>query len=379
MSLIGTPLLVLGILVAVALPVAVVVTWKRIRFVAVRVVAVVLCQLTALFAAGLALNDYGYFYGSWGELLGQQAPLGSASASFAVKQPLGHRVTSQLSVEGMAVHSVSPVWGRTGRVMHVQITGATTGLSEQAVVYLPPEYFQAKYAHTTFPAVEEFTGYPAAKNLLGRLSHYAGFLRRDIRSGRSKPMILVAANSSPLFPRDTECTDVPGGPQVLTFFAQDVTSAMQDNFRVRTGDWGTLGDSTGGYCATKVAMDYPTTFPAAVSLSGYYHAVQDSTTGDLYAGSSVVRDLNDLDWRLQHMPPPPISVLATIGADEFGSEGVAATDQFASLAHAPMRVYKWVVKGGAHNFSTWRREMPACFHFLSAALNPVRDPHHHRM
>lgn len=377
MSLIGTPVLVLAVLLAVATPVLTVVFWQRMRLVLLRLVAVLACQLTVLLAAGFALNDYGYFYGSWGELFGQGATLGSTAASFATTLPVGHRVHSRLQLNtaggsGNAGNAGSALARQSGRILHVHITGAASGLDEQAVVYLPPEYFQTKDKHKSFPAVLELTGYPAASNVLGRLTHYAGILRHDIRTGRSKPMILVAMTPSPLFPRDTECTDVPGGPQVLTFLSQDVPDAVQTHFRVQDDNWGTLGDSTGGYCATKIAMTSPAKFTAAVSMSGYYNALQDSTTGDLYAGSPVVRDLNDLDWRLQHLPPPPISVLATVGSGEVGPEGIANAHRFLSLVRAPMRAYQWVIPGGAHNFGTWHRELPTCFHFLSRELHPSR-------
>ena len=86
-------------------------------------------------------------------------------------------------------------------------------------------------------------------------------------------MVLVMMRPSVTFPRDTECTDVPAGPQALTFFAQDVPMAISKAYRVQPNGWGTIGDSTGGYCSTKITMLYPAIFHAAVSLSGYYYTL----------------------------------------------------------------------------------------------------------
>lgn len=43
-----------------------------------------------------------------------------------------------------------------------------------------------------------------------------------------------------------------------------------------------MGYSTGGFCAVNLAIRHPDQFSAAVSLSGYFHAVTDNSTGDIY-------------------------------------------------------------------------------------------------
>ncbi|NJP83149.1 esterase family protein, partial [Streptomyces sp. AA8] len=65
--------------------------------------------------------------------------------------------------------------------------------------------------------------------------------------------------------RDTNCTDVPGGPQALTFFNEDVPLAVTDVYRASDapGSWGAVGNSTGGYCALKLAMTNPARYGAA--------------------------------------------------------------------------------------------------------------------
>ena len=48
----------------------------------------------------------------------------------------------------------------------------------------------------------------------------------ELRAHRARPMVLVHDEPVGGPPRDTECTDVPAGPQALTFFAQDVPLAV---------------------------------------------------------------------------------------------------------------------------------------------------------
>src|SRR5436853_209491 len=75
MRLLGTPLLVLLVLVAVTAPADVVVAWSRVRGpravrIGTRLALVATAQLTALAVGLVALNDYGQFFTSWSELLG---------------------------------------------------------------------------------------------------------------------------------------------------------------------------------------------------------------------------------------------------------------------------------------------------------------------
>ena len=138
----------------------------------------------------------------------------------------------------------------------------------------------------------------------------------------ARPTVLVMLRPRSSFPRDTECTDVPSGPQALAFFAQDVPLAIAGHYRVQDRGWGAIGDSTGGYCAAKLAMLHSDVFTAAVTLSGYFHTLRDSTTGDLWGGSRVLWNLNDLEWRLRHLPPPPVSLLVTTAKDEAAPAGM---------------------------------------------------------
>jgi len=129
-----------------------------------------------------------------------------------------------------------------------------------------------------------------------------------------------------------------------------------------------MGASTGGYCATKIAFNHSDVFTAAVSISGYYHTLQDNTTGDLWGGSSVLRKLNDPEWRLAHQPAPPISMLVTISKEERGPAGYADTQRFLSLVRNPLLVDSIILPHGAHNFASISVVVPRALDWLSARL-----------
>lgn len=378
MPLLGWPLLAT---IAVLLVVGVAVTvwlWPRTagrspHHLAGRVGLVALNQVMAILLVAVALNNYGYFYGTWADLLG--GPSGPTTvrhvsdAGSQVSRSAFREVPSAAMPSTTAQSWSTPAqYATRGKLETVQITGVHSGLSNPVMVYLPPQYFQPRYAHTLFPAVELMTGYPGVMRALVDSWHYPDKLLNEMGKHRAGPMVLVMLRPTVAPPRDTECTDVPGGPLALTYLAEDVPSAVEHLARVRPVGWGAMGDSTGGYCAVKIAMTHPYVFTSAVSLSGYYHTLRDFTTGDLWGGSLVLRHLNDLEWLLAHQPAPPVSVLATIGAGEHGSNGLGDTRKFLSLVRRPMSADVIVQPHGGHNFTTWRQVLPIGLDWLSRHL-----------
>jgi enterochelin esterase-like enzyme len=388
MPLLGWPLLVTLGLATVVCTGLTLLLWSRVRGPAParagqRVGLVVVGQLTAVLLVAAALNDYGYFYGSWSELFGPSVSGGTAIVHAAAAHVARHHDglprerTVVASLAGVDSWSAPSQWATRGRVEGVTLAGPHSGLSEPAAVYLPPQYYQKAYAGKTFPAVEVLTGFPGAAGALVTRMQYPDVLLSQIDSHRAKPMVLVMLRPTVAPPRDTECTDVPAGPQALTFLAADVPEVVAASYRVSPRGWGAVGASTGGYCAAKLAMVHSETFSAAATLSGYFRTLQDRTTGDLWGGSEVVRDLNDLEWRIQHLPAPPVSLLVTTARDEAGISGYAASRRFLDLAASTggaMRVYSLVAERGGHNFGTWAAHLPRALAWLSSSLPSPKAP-----
>ena len=385
MSLNGVPLVVLLALLTVGLPVATVLLWSRLGrgrlpAGAVRGSMVAASQLVAVLLVGVLLNDYAYFYSSWGEVWSSAQQLfGPGYTTTPATYSSGKAGPAPVS-SGIADLTTLPTyasprsWAKRGRLQAMTIDGGISQLHTHAYVYLPPQYFQAKYAHTRFPALEVYSGYPSSDKSLITRYDYQGVLRGLLRQARVRPMVLVMMRPTITFPHDTECTDVPGGPQTETFYSQDVPSVVSARFRVKPLDWGAMGSSTGGYCAAKVTMLNPRTFHAAAAMSGYYTALHDYTTGNLWGGSPVVKHLNNLEWRLRHLPAPPVSILALTSLGENGPYGHLDTLRFAHLARPPMRVSVIMRASGSHTFSTWGPEMPEALIWLSAKLYHLPAP-----
>jgi enterochelin esterase-like enzyme len=385
----GTFLLVAVVAAAGSL-VAIVWAWPRLArrqpgYLAARLAAIAVSQLLVIGAFLIWLNSYFSFYASWAQLPGAGAGTRPVvvQQTRAAARPVtiyGSRpgpVPRRRGPETLAAGAGTlprPAPGTApataGRLEQIVIRGERTGLSSgTGYVYLPPQYFQPAYARTRFPVVLAVTGYPGlAGGIIHRLALPA-VAARLMADGRVRPTVFVILTVSPLFPADTECTDVPGGPQVESFFAQDVPRAIEQTFRVTAspGGWGVIGYSTGGYCAAKLAMMYPDRFSAAVSMAGYYQAIRGQYVPDMWGGSVGYQHENSPGWRLRHLPAPPVSVLVT--SSWVGERTLAGTLAFLREIHPPMRGYSLIIPQGGHNFRTWNRELPPSLEWLSHMLS----------
>ncbi|MYS20590.1 S-formylglutathione hydrolase FrmB [Streptomyces sp. DvalAA-14] len=329
-----------------------------------RVAILAATQLAMIAALGLAANYSFGFYASWADLFGRETTPGVVVDDATGGAARQLRVDARLvvNVPGGSVARVG------GELQRVTLGGGVSGISATAYVYLPPEYFREP--RRTFPAAVVLTGYPGVARALYQRMRYPAIAAEQVRRGQEQPMVLVMLRPTVVPPRDTECVNVPRGPQTETFFARDLRTAVLAHYRVGAGarSWGIIGDSTGGYCALKLALQDPRSYSAAVGLSADYAAPEDPTTGDLFGGSAAVRRANDLDWRLRHLRRPPVSLLVT--SSRHGEHNYRSTLRFIGLVKGPTRVSSIILPTGGHNFTTWAREIPASLRWLAAHLVP---------
>ncbi|MFJ3584848.1 alpha/beta hydrolase [Streptomyces sp. NPDC090127] len=368
MGLTSNKVLALAVVLAVVLFVATVWLWPRLARGGVRAVlgriGLLLATQLALFASvGLAANNSFLFYGSWADLFGQEQEMGVVVDHSAGSKDLEVVGTRAVDVPGGSKPSVG------GQIQKVVVAGEKSGITSPAYVYLPPEYFQKGYEKSRFPAAVVLTGYPGtAENLLKGLRYpKTAFLQA--KEKKMRPMILVMMRPTVAPPRDTECVDVPGGPKTETFFAEDLPKAVSETYRVGTKarNWGFMGNSTGGYCALKIALHHPDRFAAGAGFSAYYKAAEDMTTGDLFHGDDTARRRADLLWSLDHLPQGNSSFLVTTSKQ--GEGNLSGTRAFVKKVKAPARVSSITLDSGGHNFNTWNREIPPGLVWMSGRLS----------
>ncbi|MFE4638983.1 alpha/beta hydrolase [Streptomyces sp. NPDC056773] len=367
----GAPALLLAVLVAAAVFGAAVWLWPRL---AGRGVLPVLgragVQLTITLTAGSALllavnSSYG-FYGSWRDLLSlrREDPV-----------PAGAGASEQGTVLVRGTHS----WRHAGsddpavigRIESVTVRGARSGLSGQGYVYLPPQYVHASAGRRAeFPVVLALSGFPSTPGVLVDRLRYPQHALEAVRAGRMRPSVLVLMTPTVAPPRDTQCVDVPGGPQAETFFARDLRAAVSAHYGLARDarGWGVMGNSVGGYCALKLALRVPDAYRAAAALSAPYEASRDTDTGDLFGGDADRRRQNDLLWRLRNLPQPPVSLL--VASSRTGEHQYPQTLEFIDAVRAPARASSIILASGGHNYETWTREVPPALEWLVGRLSP---------
>lgn len=406
----GTFLFLVGALAAGCL-VAAVVLWPRVAGSGVRPLLarsgiLLASQVTLTAALVLLTNKYFVFYATWNDLLGPDTvevkvnQVQPSRGEEAVPSALVHRTTTDLGPKRRG-HDRVPA--RDGRVDRLEIRGARSGLDSEAYVYLPPQYFQPAYDKKRLPVVVLISGGPSDDRTAwirqASLPEAADTART---AGRAQPMIYAMVRSvrglvpSPRPPAgpgaDTglprpgtqdvlpaACLDLPGhaGGQAETYFAQDLPLALAGTYRLpRTrGGWGIAGFATGGQCAARLAMLHSDRFAAAASINGQFNLPTDGQPAgpdgpggpgpDPYGGSRPYRLDNDLFWRLEHLAPPPVAILAAAGTQ--GPDAQQAS-RFASLAKPPMQAGKTLVPGAPQTLRQWRGHLPAVLEWLSAHL-----------
>ncbi|MGF1426039.1 alpha/beta hydrolase [Kitasatospora sp. LaBMicrA B282] len=371
LALTGTPLQIIASVLAVAAFVATIWLWpklggKGVKALLGRLGAFFATQVLVLVAMALVANSYFGFYTTWTDLLGTAGGPGTV---------VDHTPGNALKVTGEQkfYSSQGSAEDRSGVIQKVSVTGATSGLRNDGYVYLPPQYFQPAYAGKQFPMALVLSGYPGSADKLISLMQYPASTLKAINAKQLPPTILVMMRPSPIANRDTECMDVPGGPQVETFFTEDLPKAMAAGYRVapQAGAHAVLGDSTGGYCALKFALRKPDAYGAAVALSADYSVSNDPTTGDLFGGSAQLKQENDLLWRLRNTPAVPVSLLLATSPNE---DNYKATQEMVAAFKAPTKLSTITLDVGGHNFRTWGREIPPALTWLGrqfAAADPA--------
>ncbi|MFJ9409163.1 alpha/beta hydrolase [Streptomyces sp. NPDC101393] len=375
------------IVLALACVAATVWFWPRlsrrgVRSVLGRLGAIVMTQLSIVCALALAVNSSFEFYGTWDELLGN-----NEEAPVSVSQG-GGNYADVGNIKGGLVQAAGPqgldrVSGlpkgpadKVGKVESVRIVGRRTRAINPGFVYLPPQYFQPQFRRQRFPVMVVISGYPGGIMNLAQHLQVPQNAGKLIAQGRMQPTVIVMVRPTIAPPRDTECVDVPGGPQAETFFTKDLPDAMRSAYRVGhdPSAWGAFGYSSGGTCSLQLAMRNPNVYTSAVSLSGDYAIKDDLTTGSLFgsgaAGEQHQRE-HDLLWRMQHLPVPQISAL--VASSRKGEADYGDTMKFLHAAKPPMTVDSIILPQGSHQFSTWRREVVPALEWQSRQLTFPQD------
>ncbi|GAA3640973.1 alpha/beta hydrolase [Microlunatus ginsengisoli] len=357
MSLTSPTLLAVVAVLALLFPIGLAITWRMgpggvvggfIRF-----VGILLCQLLAIGAIGLYANNTFGFYDDWDDVLGVKAP-----------------PPAVIDTAGLVAGD-----GSQGRVVTISVPIPATNPVQKAgvLVWLPKQYDDPANQSQKFPVLMVLPGQPSNPQDTMHAFDFASYASHQIDTGKVKPFIAVFPPIMIAPPRDTECTDIPNGPQAETWLAKSVRNAVVPKFRVDPAGakWSVMGFSTGGFCAAKVMLRNRNEFSAAVSVGGYFDAETDPTTGELFGGSQQLRNENSPIWLVGQAPTTKTNLLIVVSKQDSDSwaPGAAYADSskmIAATAKVP-GVQSMVLPSGGHNYSTYTPSVGAILQWLGKA------------
>lgn len=368
--------LFLGLVIGavIVLPLVTILLWSRLRGpnplrIAQRLVLIALCQGTAVLLAALMINNSFQLYTSWSDLFGENGVSGPIEA--------GNPVVT--SATGAAAPTKGPDRALPNAYLfqpdsaipgelHVMITGPASRVTGDVVVWLPPEYSEKAYQHTEFPVIQLLSGYPGSPGSWFKSLGGPVILENEVKNHNAKPAILVGATINVDGKHNPDCSNIPGGPQVATWLVHDVRNLIETSFRTSTdrSGWALMGYSEGGLCASKLVLQYPADYIAAVSMSG-----DDHPDGDLLKPGTLTWNENSPLWLLQHRPPAPVSLLLT-GTLQDGSTAAEASEM-SRAAKPPTLVSRLIAQRGGHNAGVWRAAEPPAFDWLAKQFSGDRS------
>lgn len=251
----------------------------------------------------------------------------------------------------------------------IRLTGGRSGVTMKVWVWLPPQYHDPAYRDHAFPVLMAYPGFPGVQynSWVGGSLRGATHLLPLSSSGQAHPFVIVAPQMALSVARETECSDIPGQPKVGTWMERDVRRMVRDRYRVMAGreGWATIGASSGGYCATKIAMRRPKEYLAAVSVSGYFRVVSKlwnrAGDGRLMDENSAV---NLADRR------PDVRLYLTTGDSE--QQALIWSQRLRAAVRAPTSVEVVVQRGGRHLTTDMQKLLPDMYRWLSRQLAAPR-------
>ncbi len=327
------------------------VAFARYRHLVVRTACGTLATVLAVTAGIFVVNDYYGYYQSWSELYADLS--GSYATTSAV--PAVDRTIA---------------WVGKGRVQSIDLPGPRSGINRSGLVYLPPQYFQTRYAHTQFPAIELLHGTPGSPSSWLVHLQIASVMNQLITKRLIGPMILVM----PTISAGHDYQECVNAPEALddTYVAEDVRTDIQAHYRVSAiaAEWGIAGYSSGGYCAANLALRHPADFGASGIMDGYFRPQDGPAAKALHynPGAEEVNDPLREAASLGADPAPLPSFWLSTGTGDTGD--VKAARAFTTALHGVETTTLYQVPGAGHNFYAWEPAIPYLLQWMWNQLAP---------
>jgi S-formylglutathione hydrolase FrmB len=255
------------------------------------------------------------------------------------------------------------------------IKGEQSKISDVVYVVLPPKIAMQMEANPASPSVgsdyqvvELFPGYPGVpQTWIGSMAGITTLENLE-NSGAVQNTIAIipAINVSPGV--DTECLNFVGGAQVENWLTHDMRTFATKFIGIDNRPWSSFGYSTGGWCATEVAIRHPDLYNSAVSLAGYFKP--------LFSAGINKREKRSLQGEydlISTLKKAPTSVRLMIIASKKDKFTNLAAKNFMSAANGLIPIRYVPIPIGGHNTNVWKPFVATAFQWINQQ-NPVAAP-----
>ncbi|HLH58048.1 MAG TPA: alpha/beta hydrolase-fold protein [Streptosporangiaceae bacterium] len=344
-----------------------------------RVLAACLAFVPAMLFGVAAVNKYYDYYQTWGQVAADFSNQGVATLP---KVPqLGHSSRQIDGALGLSPDQRAEAQ-QSGYLFQTQISVPKLKISRTAFIFLPPQYFQAKYANYRFPVIELLHGSPGDPEQWVDPMNVLPTLNDLLAGHQADPAVLVMPDTDGGERYSLQCLNAIGGAQDATYIAQDVPDYIAEHLRVQPPGkaWGVAGLSEGGFCAANLALQYPTRYGYAGVMSGYFAPLADQVPKDSRPGAPIVyknpfpRHKSELkkntpDFYVNHIPSGVTLPQFWLSAGQDDPQDVLAAENFKQELQLHQAVVPLVlIPGASHNATAWRGALRPMFIWMTPQL-----------
>lgn len=322
-----------------------------------RTLAAVTAFLPPMVFGVAVVNRYYDYYTSWNDVwddLSDSGPARSVSVSDLNTPGALDRKLAQTDDQGETA--------RKGLLFNSLIPGPTSGIGRIGMIFLPPQYFQSRYAKLRFPVMELLHGGPGTPSDYTRVLKVSEVYLDLLNAQQAKPAVLVMPDTNGGRDIALQCLDTANGPKDETYLATDVPAVLTARLRLLPPGpaWGIAGYSEGGFCAANLGLRHPKSYGLAGVMSGYFEPLPFSRLprrADPFAGDRGLRSANAPSIVLRRLttPPPAFWVMTGSGSKR---DLLSAQNFVAGLRRFQPGLTTIVVKGGRHDYQAWRQALP---------------------
>jgi enterochelin esterase-like enzyme len=321
--------------------------------------AVVTALLFGVLTTAVGLNRRYQYIPSFSAMAGDVSP--DLVTGRVPRASLATRGTQRQTAPGSNVSSVTRrATNGHGVVVSVAVGGALTTIKPRTTyVYLPPQYFDPAHGDARYPVFYLLHGAPGISLDWLRGGRVDVVMDRLLGRHVIEPFIVVLPDVNGGYGRDTECEDIPNGPQVQTYLTVDVVRWIDSHFRTIADRSARVigGLSSGGYCALNLSLRHQDVFSGAVSSSGFLSPERNGYTGNLFGHDRAALLRNSPSVYLPTIPiRRPFGVYLDVGRREQVSR-VQSELAARLLERRGIPTELRVDPRGGHNFSSWRNDL----------------------